>query len=203
MEIEFSEKTIKLEKELNEIDMFTIDSARFLEKYFDYVIISEYLSILFGKPRGTEDIDVFIKKTDFENFRKFYEGLNENGFEILNSESAEDAFDMLQRNIAIRMSRKGEFIPNIEMKFPKDEWGAKAIKKKIKIILNDSRIFVSPIEQNIAFKLYLGSRKDIDDACHLYLLFKKLNHLDADELVKLCTELGVSSKELERCKKYE
>ncbi|MBL7169619.1 MAG: hypothetical protein ISS48_01200 [Candidatus Aenigmarchaeota archaeon] len=52
---------------------------------------------------------------------------------------------------------------------------------------------------NIAFKIYLGSRKDIDDACYLYLLFKKLKHLNEEKIKKICSQLGVSSDILERC----
>ena len=37
-------------------------------------------------------------------------------------------------------------------------------------------MFISPIELQIAFKIYLGSEKNIEDAKHLYELFKdKLN----------------------------
>lgn len=33
-------------------------------------------------------------------------------------------------------------------------------------------LFVSPLELQIPFKLFLGSEKDIEDAKHLYNLFK-------------------------------
>jgi len=77
---------------------------------------------------------------------------------------------------AIRFSRNKEFIPNVEIKFPKVELDSWALKKRREVILNGNKIFISPIELQIPFKLYLGSEKDIEDAKHLYNIFKnKLN----------------------------
>ncbi|NCN39347.1 MAG: hypothetical protein GW914_03105, partial [Candidatus Aenigmarchaeota archaeon] len=173
MEIEISKKTIKLEKELNLVDEFVIDVSKILGEYFNYVIVSGYLPILFGKVRGTEDVDVFIEEVSLEKFKEFCEELDRRGYEILNSKDAEDAYDILKERLAIRLSKEGEFIPNFELKFPEDVWGTRSIKERIKVVLNGNEFFISSIEMNIAFKIYLGSRKDIDDACHLYLLFKK------------------------------
>ncbi|MBL7169620.1 MAG: hypothetical protein ISS48_01205 [Candidatus Aenigmarchaeota archaeon] len=89
MEIEISENTIKLEKETNIIDQFVIDICKILGKHFNYVIVSGYLPILFGKIRGTEDIDVFIKKIEFEKFKEFYDELSQKDYEIFNAKSAE------------------------------------------------------------------------------------------------------------------
>ena len=65
------------------------------------------------------------------------------------------------------------FIPNVELKFPKialDKWG---IDNKRKVILNDNDLFISPLELQIPFKLYLGTEKDIEDARFLYTLLKE------------------------------
>jgi hypothetical protein len=32
-----------------------------LEKYFEYVVVSGYVSIVFGRARATEDIDILMK----------------------------------------------------------------------------------------------------------------------------------------------
>lgn len=199
MEIEFENKKIKLNKEANIIDEFVIDVCKILGKHFNYVIVSGYLSILFGKPRGTEDVDVFIEPADLESFKKFYENLYACGFEIFNSKDTDDAFEMLVEKSAVRIARKGLFAPNVELKFAKDKWGFKSLEEKIKVILNGNEIYISSLEQNIAFKIYLGSRKDIDDACHLYLLFKKLGHINKDGIIKMCRELGVDPGILDRC----
>ena len=49
--------------------------------------------------------------------------------------------------------------------------------------------FISPLEMQIAFKLSLGSDKDLEDAKHIYELFKeKLNN---GELLGLVSKLKV------------
>jgi len=40
-------------------------------------------------------------------------------------------------------------------------------------ILNELEIYISPIELQIAHKLFLSSEKDIEDAEYLYILFRE------------------------------
>ena len=56
-------------------------------------------------------------------------------------------------------------------------------------MLNGNKIFISPLEMNIAYKLLLGSHKDFEDAYHIYKLLKK--YLDTEELKRLIKMLGV------------
>lgn len=52
----------------------------------------------------------------------------------------------------------------------------------LRAFLRDNQESVSPIELQIAYKLYLGSDKDVEDAIYLWEIFKenidreKLNH---------------------------
>ena len=48
------------------------------------------------------------------------------------------------------------------------------------MVLNGKTLYVSPIELQIPFKLFLGSDKDIEDAKHLYNLFR--NSIDENLL---------------------
>ncbi len=54
------ERTIRLSKQLNDLDLLVLQFVRILEKYTDYVIISGYVAILLGRSRGTEDVDVSL-----------------------------------------------------------------------------------------------------------------------------------------------
>jgi hypothetical protein len=60
----------------------------------------------------------------------------------------------------------------MEMKFPKIEIDFWTIAERKEVILNNYKMFISPLELQISFKLYLGSEKDIEDAKHLYGMFK-------------------------------
>lgn len=55
--------------------------------------------------------------------------------------------------------------------------------------MNGRRLFISPMELQIPFKLFLGSEKDIEDAKYLYLLFK--GKLDKKLLWSFITKLKV------------
>jgi hypothetical protein len=68
------------------------------------------------------------------------------------------------------------------------------------MILKKGVLYISSLEMQIAYKLMLGkeqNKKDIEDAKHLYELFKeKINN---SELVRLISELDVK-KEFELIK---
>ena len=53
---------IKFNKKISELDKFVIDFLEIIIKHTNYVLISGYVSILFGRSRGTEDVDIIIPK---------------------------------------------------------------------------------------------------------------------------------------------
>jgi len=55
-------KEIVLNRELSNLDKLVLNFVKILEKYTDYIIVSGYVSIILGRARATEDVDVFIKK---------------------------------------------------------------------------------------------------------------------------------------------
>jgi hypothetical protein len=102
----------------------------------------------------------------------------------------EDAYNQyLLANLSVRFSEKGKFIPNIEFKFPKNELDEWTLQERKEVSLNNHRIFISPLELQIPFKLYLGSEKDIEDAAHLYSIFK--DELDLNLLREFTRKLKI------------
>jgi len=95
------------------------------------------------------------------------------GFEFLNPEDCEGLYEMMAKRLGIRMVKKGEIIPNAEIKFPKDDLHREALENRIPVRFNGRLIYISPIELQIAYKLYLGTDKDVEDAFFLYELFKE------------------------------
>ncbi len=183
MEIKFLKDKIEFEKELNSLDKFTIDFTSILNKVnIKYVLVAGYVSILFGRNRSSEDIDLIIEKLNFEKFLKVWDEINKK-FECLNSKNAKDVYNnYLLKNHAIRFSRKNKYIPNVELKFPKIELDDWTLENKKRVVINDNELFISPLELQIPFKLFLGSEKDIEDAKYLYDIFKdKLNIVMLEE----------------------
>jgi len=180
MDIEHTKKFIKFEKELNALDKLAIDFTSILNKLeIRYVLVSGYVSILFGRSRSSEDIDIIIDKISFEQFQKLWEEIYKD-FECIITENVKEAYtDYLINNNAIRFSRKKEYVPNIELKFPDTDLNKldlPTLNERKKVILNGHTLFISPIELQISFKFFLGTEKDIEDALHLYEIFKnKIN----------------------------
>jgi hypothetical protein len=75
------------------------------------------------------------------------------------------------------------------MKFKKDDFDRYAMSRAKRIQFDDIRFFVSPIELQIPYKLYLGSDKDIEDAVYLWMLFRET--LDGDLLRMFMERLQV------------
>jgi predicted nucleotidyltransferase len=160
-------------KTLSELDIFVRDFLNVLKAYTDYVIVSGYVTILFGRARGTEDIDIIIEKIDRRTFEKFFNDLIERNYWFLNSDDQNDLFGMLNENLAVRIAKSGGIIPNIELKFAKDRFDDFSLKESLKVEIDGYELNISPIELQIVYKLYLSGDKDIEDAIYLYEIFKE------------------------------
>ena len=184
MEYNKDKKEIILSRKLNELDKFALDFCKVLEKYTDYVIISGYISILLGRSRATEDIDVFIKELSYNNFEELYKSLNEAGFWCINAEKPEEVFSYLKEGTSIRFSRKKTFVPNFEVKFPKREIDKETFQDFVIVKMKEGALKISSLERQIAFKrYYLKAEKDREDALHIEELFK--DKLDYGKINKL------------------
>src|SRR3989344_8251949 len=191
MNIEFSKDGIRFKRELSELDKFVFRFIDLLEESeTDYVIVSGYVSILLGRTRTTEDVDILIDKIEVEKFKDFYNSVYNNKMWILNEVKLDKAYSMLEDGLAIRVAEKNEVIPNIELKFTKEDLDYIAMKTRLKVLVNDKQAFISNIELQIAFKFYLGTNKDIEDAIHLYELFK--DKLDNKLIKEFATKLDVT-----------
>lgn len=194
MELEFSGKDIIMKgKELNSLDRKVIKLVNLID--FEYVIISGYVSILFGRSRATEDVDMFIR-VEKEEFYAFYDRLSKNNFYIINAENKEEGYEFLKEGIALRIAENGEFIPNFELKLPKREIDRITMRDKITVRLGNHKLNISEIELQIAFKLFLGSEKDYLDSKHLYNIFE--SHFDKKKLYHYIKLLGVNIDVAER-----
>jgi hypothetical protein len=181
MDITIKKEKIFMEnKVISELDEFVLDFIHVLEQYTEYVIVSGYVCILFGRARGTEDIDILIPSITEKKFSMLYEGLMKKEYFILNPEDEHGLYRMLEDGLGIRIAEKDTIIPNIELKFIKDNFDRFSFKNKLEVLFNSLSLFISPFELQIPYKLYLGSNKDIEDAVYLWDLVK--NHVDEDLL---------------------
>ena len=184
LKVEFIDKnTLKLDKVLNKLDRFVIDFIRILEKYVDYVIISGYVSILLGRSRATEDIDIFIKEVTKDIFKELYQGLKNNGYWCINVDDFEEVYKYLNEGIPVRFALKDTIVPNFEVAFANNSSRKSAFEYVLVVVTQLGNINISSIERQIAYKkFYLKSDKDLEDAIHLEVLFgDKLNKEKIDK----------------------
>jgi|SRR3989338_3129744 len=165
--------TIKLDKELNELDKIVLDFVKILERHVKYVIVSGYVSLLFGRARATEDIDIFIEEISKDKFTALSKDL-EKKYWCLNSDDVNEIYDYLNSGLPIRIAVKDQTIPNFEIKFAKTLLNKDSLKDTITVKTQLGKIKISSLERQIAFKkYYLKSDKDLEDAKHIEKLFKE------------------------------
>lgn len=178
---------VELDKVINKLDQLIIDIVEIIRKYSSYVIVGGYVSILFGRSRMSEDIDVLIPYIPREKFVQLYIDILENNFWCLNSESVDDNYSLLIDEHAIRLTRKDWVIPNVELRCITDEIDELTFKTRMKVNLPSITLEVSRPEISIHYKRYfLKSDKDIEDAIHLEEIFK--DQIDHD-LIRRCQEI--------------
>lgn len=199
MDYDSTKKEIILKREISQLDRFVIDFCNLLEKHEQYVVVSGYVSIVFGRSRATEDVDLLIPRMEFSKFSAMFKDFLSNGYECINSSYPKEAFDMLKEH-AIRFCKQDHPIPNIEFKFMKNDIDSYSFDNRIKLEIGNNTIFISPLEMQIAYKLFLSSEKgdkDIEDARHIYKLFKE--RINKDKLLILVRKLNVEKmlKEIE------
>jgi len=199
MEFLFSKKRISMTKVMSDLDRFVFDFCKILEKEgIRYVVVSGYVAIVFGRSRNTEDIDILVERLNFERFERLWRSLNKR-YECQNTRSVKDAYhDYLMEKSAIRFSEGKVYVPNFEFKFVKSDIDEYTLDNRIELEVNRRRIYISQLELQIAYKLKLGSDKDIDDAIFLYGLFK--DRIDGRRLDGWIADLAVPVEVLKQFK---
>lgn len=193
MEITIKKSEITFNKELNQLDELALGFSKILSSLkIKHAFISDYVAILFGRNRSSEDIDVICEKLTLKKFMRFWVMVNKN-FECINASEPKNAYnEYLLKKTAIRFAYKGEIIPNVELKFVSNNMHKEAISSSIIVNLNNRNINIPALEQQIAFKLFLGSEKNIEDARFLFKLFE--DDLKKIRLRKYIKELKIPIK---------
>ena len=122
----------------------------------------------------------------------FWKDVNKK-YNCINTSKEKEAYEnYLLEKIPIRFSEKEKFIPNVELKFPENEIEKWVLKNSLLVVLNEKKIKISSIELQIAFKLFLGTEKDIEDAKYLFKIFNK--KIDEERLNYFVDKMKVRNK---------
>lgn len=198
MEIDFRDRRISFARELSKLDELALHfSERLTSSGIKHVFLSGYIAILFGRNRMSEDIDVVCEVVPFETFDTFWKDIHKTLDCIITSDAKKAYDDYLNKELAVRFAQKGEFIPNVEMKFKSTQMHNEALSLALDVVVNERHIPISPLEQQIAYKLFMASEKDIEDARFLFKLFH-----ENLEMGKLSSYLDSLEVPLEKARRY-
>ncbi|MCX6665266.1 MAG: hypothetical protein NT038_04300 [Euryarchaeota archaeon] len=181
MELTVAGNKIIFNRELSLLDHFVIDFVKLLDKHHvNYVIVSGYVAIVFGRSRNTENVDVIVEKTSQAIFNVLWSDVIKR-YDCVNTSDPNDAYvEYLSEGCGIRFANKGSFIQNIELKFVHGDDDCISITQAKTLVLNGNSLRISPLEMQIAYKMYLGSDKDFEDAKFLFDLLRE--QLDVGKL---------------------
>ena len=182
-------REIIINKDPNKLDTFVLNFCALLKE--NYVIVSRYVSILFGRTRATEGIGILMPSMGFQAFAELWTKLEQHGFWCVNTHDLREAYALWQDH-AVRFAQGQNPVPNIEFKMIKNVLDNYSYTYRIRARLQSSVLYISPLELQIAYKLFLGSDKDFEDARHLYQLFKQ--QINKEELLTFMNRLNVSDK---------
>ncbi len=196
--IDFQNGTLVVEREPNQLDELAIRFSTILTQFdIQHVYIAGYVSILAGRARSTEDIDVLIERIDERTADDLAATLDESGF-WGPAMPLESMYEMLDAGDNIWVAPEDQITPHLEVKFARDEFDRASLENAITAEIGGEKIRIGPLELQIAYKLYLGARKDLEDAVHLYTLFAE--NLSVARLEEWVRRLDVET-EYERLKR--
>lgn len=190
--MEYEDGVLRIDKELSKLDEFVADVTTILDDLdVRYVVVSGYVAILAGRSRSTEDVDTVIEQLSASETERLAERLADAGYWGATT-PLEDLYGMLSDGMRVRIAREGRMTPNFELWFPKNEYDRRALRDPLVADVAGYELNVSPPEQQIAYKLFLGTDKDFEDALHLYTVLGE--QLDTDALERYVEELEVTAR---------
>lgn len=79
-----------------------------------------------------------------------------------------------------------------DVQFVDDEFDCASVANSIEARIGGATLPIGPLELQVAYKPFLGTQRDLEDAVHLYTLFGET--LRVDRLQAWCTRLGVEDE---------
>lgn len=190
--IELRNDTLVVDRDPNQLDDLAIAFSAILDRCdIEHVYIAGYVSILAGRARSTEDVDVLIEQIDDGTADTLVSELHEAGF-WGPAMPLPSLYEMLSNGDNIWVAPDDQITPHLEVKFVRDEFDTASLEHAITARIGGETFPIGPLELQIAYKLNLGARKDVEDAVHLYTLFAET--LSASRLEEWVSRLDVESE---------
>lgn len=190
--IELRDGTLFVGREPNRLDELAIEFSEILDEMsVDHVYVAGYVSILAGRARSTEDVDVLVERIDEATAEQLATRLDEEGFWGA-AMPLSSTYEMLSHGDPVWVAPQDQVTPHLELKFVGDEFDRASLENAITARIDGHEVPIGPLELQIAYKLHLGAQKDLEDAVHLYTLFEE--SLSTERLEEWVGRLGVEDE---------
>jgi hypothetical protein len=190
--MEFTEQGVVIDKEPSELDELIIDVSRVLEAVdVDYAVVSGYVAVLFGRARATEDIDVIVESFEASTAQQIADRLQDCGY-WGSAMPLEELYGTLSDGLPVRIAEDGDIVPNVELKFPSDEYDDLSLRNTTTVSVGGCEIRIGSLELQIAYKLAMDTPKDFEDALYLYEVMGR--NINTAQLEAYVEQLGVEDE---------
>jgi hypothetical protein len=194
--MDLTEDRLVISKSLSDLDETVVAFTTLLDQNdITYAIVSGYLAILTGRSRGTEDIDVLLEPLSENRTGELTDEFEADGY-WGTAMPLDEMYAMLSNGSRIRVAEEDRLVPNFELFFATSEFEQRVLTNRLTAEVGGEEIAVSPIEEQIAYKLRLAqdqgvtTGKDFEDALHLYVTFD--GQFNRSKLEDLVEDLGVT-----------
>lgn len=171
--IEFQEGELVVDRAPNTLDELAIRVSTILQELeIEHAFVAGYVAILTGRSRATEDIDAILEPIDVETTNRLVEQLEASGL-WGPAMPLSEMYETLENGANIWIAQTDETVPHVEAKWASDAADRATLEESLTARVNDETIPIGPLELQIAYKLYLGTQTDFQDAVHLHTLFEE------------------------------
>jgi len=190
--MKFEDEAVIIEKDPSELDELILDVTDVLSGLeIEYAVVSGYFAVLLGRSRATEDIDVIVEPFSEETADELANRLRDAGY-WGSAMPLDSMYQMLNDGSIVRVAEDGHRVPNVELKFPSDEYDRASLDNTISVLVNDRKLRAGELELQIVYKLYLGTEKDLEDALYVYKLAEQT--LNTQKLERYARNLDVETE---------
>jgi len=190
--VELTDRGLVVDREPNRLDELAAGFSEVLSRLdIDHVFVAGYVAILAGRSRSTEDIDVFVERCSAERIDDLVAELEREGY-WGPAMPLSETYGNLSNGTNIWIAPDGEMTPHLEVKFPSDEFDDASLANAVDAHVGGHTVPIGPLELQIAYKLSLGGRTDLEDAAHLYTVFGET--LSRDRLETWVERLDVEER---------
>lgn len=142
--VELRNETLVVERELNQLDELAIGFSEILRQFdIGHVYIAGYVSILAGRARATEYVDVLIEQIDEEAADELAAKLGEEGF-WGPAMPLSSTYEMLDSGDNIWVAPMDQVTPHLEVKFARDEFDRASLENAMTARIGGKTIPIGP-----------------------------------------------------------